>query len=79
MRKKDNTEDNILISLITSVYNTEDIFLEELAYSVFNQVTEVKFEWLILDNGSEYQETINFLEKLLVTAKLPDAAISSGG
>ena len=42
-----------LLSFVTSAYDTDEIFLEELAVSVFQQDGGTDFEWFILDNGSE--------------------------
>jgi glycosyltransferase involved in cell wall biosynthesis len=41
-----------LLSFITTAYDTDPIFLEELAASLFAQDGGMEFEWLILDNGS---------------------------
>jgi glycosyltransferase involved in cell wall biosynthesis len=46
-----------LLSFITTAYNTDPLFLEELAASVFQQDGGTDFEWLILDNGSADAKT----------------------
>lgn len=53
-----------LLSFITSAYNTDPVFLEELGSSVFLQDGGMHFEWLILDNGSTNEETRRALQKL---------------
>lgn len=46
-----------LFSIITTVYNTDSLYFEELAQMVAGQ-TFGDFEWLLLDNGSERSETV---------------------
>ena len=53
-----------LLSFITSAYNTDPVFLEELGRSVFLQDGGTQFEWLILDNGSTREDTRHALQKL---------------
>ena len=53
-----------LLSFVTSAYNTDPAFLEELGRSVFLQDGGVQFEWLILDNGSTREDTRITLEQL---------------
>ena len=50
-------QENGLLSFVTSAYDTDEIFLEELAVSVFQQDGGTDFEWFILDNGSEKEST----------------------
>ena len=53
-----------LISFVTSAYNTDPVFLEELGSSVFLQDGGTHFEWLILDNGSTNGNTRLALQAL---------------
>lgn len=53
-----------LLSFITTAYNTDPLFLEELGNSVFLQDGGMHFEWLILDNGSTEEGTRHALAKL---------------
>ncbi|MBR0823521.1 glycosyltransferase [Bradyrhizobium liaoningense] len=53
-----------LLSFVTTAYNTEPRFLEELGVSVFLQDGGVHFEWLILDNGSTEEGTRQALARL---------------
>ena len=53
-----------LISFITSAYNTPSSFLLELGNSLFVQDGGLNFEWLILDNGSTKEETLDALHAL---------------
>lgn len=53
-----------LISFVTSAYNTEVVFLEEIGRSVLQQDGGIHFEWLILDNGSTNHDTCEALKKL---------------
>lgn len=46
-----------LLSLITTVYDTDPSFLTDLAHTVFGQDTTAEFEWLILDNGTSRADT----------------------
>jgi glycosyltransferase involved in cell wall biosynthesis len=60
----DYTHESGLLSFITTVYNTDPVFLNELAASMFQQDGGVNFEWLILDNGSANQGTTDALQKI---------------
>ncbi|MET4186694.1 glycosyltransferase involved in cell wall biosynthesis [Bradyrhizobium sp. JR7.2] len=53
-----------LLSFVTTVYNTDPRFLEELGNSVFLQDGGMHFEWLILDNGSTEEGTRRTLVRL---------------
>jgi O-antigen biosynthesis protein len=53
-----------LLSFVTSAYNTDPRFLEELGNSVFLQDGGMHFEWLILDNGSTEEGTCRALARL---------------
>ncbi|MDP2025018.1 MAG: glycosyltransferase [Sulfuriferula sp.] len=53
-----------LLSFVTSAYNTDTVFLEELGSSVFLQDGGMQFEWLILDNGSTNEDTRRALQEL---------------
>lgn len=53
-----------LISFLTSAYNTDPKYLEELAASVFLQDGGTHFEWIILDNGSTCAETSKTLQSI---------------
>ena len=53
-----------LLSFVTTVYNTDPRFLEELGNSVFLQDGGMHFEWLILDNGSTEEGTRRALASL---------------
>ncbi|WP_170296042.1 glycosyltransferase [Azospirillum brasilense] len=53
-----------LISFLTTVWNTDPVFVAELAESVFGQDSGPGFEWIILDNGSVRADTIALLEEL---------------
>ena len=53
-----------LLSFVTSAYNTDERFLEELAVSVFQQDGGTDFEWFILDNGSENDSSRNALKTI---------------
>jgi len=57
-----------LLSFVTSAYNTDPKYLEELATSVFLQDGGTNFEWFILDNGSTHEDTC---DALLMIAKHP--------
>jgi GT2 family glycosyltransferase len=50
-------------SIVTSAFNTERIFLLELAASIKNQKYP-NFEWVIVDNGSTNQSTVETLEEI---------------
>ncbi|MGV2288755.1 glycosyltransferase [Trinickia sp. YCB016] len=66
MRRKRFVEGDTpgLLSLITTVYDTDPSFLTDLAHTVFGQVTTEEFEWLILDNGSTRLETREVLNEI---------------
>ncbi|MGY4350480.1 glycosyltransferase involved in cell wall biosynthesis [Bradyrhizobium sp. GM7.3] len=53
-----------LLSFVTTAYNTDPRFLEELGNSVFLQDGGMHFEWLILDNGSTEDGTRRTLVRL---------------
>ncbi|MDI4232962.1 glycosyltransferase [Bradyrhizobium sp. Arg237L] len=53
-----------LLSFVTTAYNTDPRFLEELGNSVFLQDGGMHFEWLILDNGSTEEGTRGTLVRL---------------
>jgi O-antigen biosynthesis protein len=53
-----------LLSFVTTAYNTDPQFLEELGNSVFLQDGGMHFEWLILDNGSTEESTRRALARL---------------
>jgi len=53
-----------LLSFVTSAYNTDPVFLEELGRCVFLQDGGTQFEWLILDNGSTRSDTRLALQQL---------------
>lgn len=53
-----------LLSFVTSVYNTDPKFLDELASSLFLQDGGTQFEWFILDNGSTVDETVSKLREI---------------
>jgi glycosyltransferase involved in cell wall biosynthesis len=53
-----------LLSFVTSAYNTDSVFLEELGSSMFLQDGGTQFEWLILDNGSTNEDTRRMLQEL---------------
>jgi glycosyltransferase involved in cell wall biosynthesis len=53
-----------LLSFITSAYNTDPKYLEELASSIFLQDGGTNFEWLILDNGSTDRNTCSTLQTI---------------
>jgi O-antigen biosynthesis protein len=53
-----------LLSFVTTVYDTDVVFVRHLAESVFSQDGGTNFEWLILDNGSKKPQTIEYLKTL---------------
>lgn len=53
-----------LISLVTTVWNTEPEYLGILAESVRSQAGGTRFEWLVLDNGTTHPETLWVLEQI---------------
>jgi glycosyltransferase involved in cell wall biosynthesis len=52
-----------VFSITTTIYNTDPRFLEELAVQVQNQ-TFHNFEWLLLDNGSEREDTVATVQNI---------------
>ncbi len=60
---REGSTSNIL-SLITTVYDTDADFLYDLAHTIFGQDTEMQFEWLILDNGSSNSHTLEALRNI---------------
>lgn len=56
-------EKKLKFSLATTVYNTSEIFLEELFQTVSRQSYN-NFEWLILDNGSSSVDTKSWLNRV---------------
>ena len=53
-----------LISLVTTVWNTDPAFLKPLAETVFGQDCGPGFEWLVLDNGSTREDTRRLLKAI---------------
>jgi O-antigen biosynthesis protein len=53
-----------LLSLVTTVWNTDLEYLRILARSVLEQEGGTCFEWVILDNGSTKPSTIEYLTEL---------------
>ncbi|MFM0128776.1 rhamnosyltransferase WsaF family glycosyltransferase [Paraburkholderia sediminicola] len=53
-----------LLSLITTVYDTDPSFLTDLAHTVFGQDTTLDFEWVVLDNGSTRHDTLEVLSEI---------------
>lgn len=53
-----------LVSLLTTVYDTDPSYLADLAHTVFGQEEAGEFEWILLDNGSTDPGTLSVLEKL---------------
>jgi glycosyltransferase involved in cell wall biosynthesis len=53
-----------LLSVITTVYDTEPDYLYDLANSIFGQINALPFEWVILDNGSTSKRTIEALRHI---------------
>jgi glycosyltransferase involved in cell wall biosynthesis len=47
-----------LLSFVTTVWNTDPAYVQELANSVFAQDFGTEFEWFILDNGCTRPDTI---------------------
>jgi len=56
---------DFLYSFVTSAYNTDPIYLYELADCVRAQVA-CKYEWVLLDNGSTRPECREALEKIAI-------------
>lgn len=50
-----------LLSIVTTVYDTDADYLHALAHSLFAQDTPIDFEWVLLDNGSTKGETLEAL------------------
>lgn len=63
-REGDYAQEPGLLSFVTSAYDTDPVFLEELATSMFSQDGGMHFEWLILDNGSTKSETRIALQRI---------------
>lgn len=53
-----------LLSLVTTVWNTDVAYLRILAQSVLEQRGGTGFEWMVLDNGSTNRETIDYLAEI---------------
>lgn len=60
---REGSTSNIL-SLVTTVYDTDADFLYDLAHTIFGQDTKLQFEWLILDNGSSDSKTLEALRNI---------------
>jgi glycosyltransferase involved in cell wall biosynthesis len=58
-----------LLSFLTTVWNTPVQFLKPLAESLFCQADEYDFEWVLLDNGSAQQETVDYVAELAAKHK----------
>jgi hypothetical protein len=54
-----------LLSLISTVWNTDPYFLKVLTESIFRQQTVQPFEWVVLDNGSHSAATRTYLETVV--------------
>lgn len=52
------------LTFVTSVWNTDPSYLEELRRSVINQDSGPVFRWIVLDNGSKNNATVDFLKAL---------------
>jgi O-antigen biosynthesis protein len=53
------------LSFITTIWNTEPEFLAKLAEAVFGQDSGSEtFEWVILDNGTDREETRKIIERI---------------
>ena len=50
------------LSFLTTIWNTPAQYLLELADTVFTQDCNARFEWVILDNGSTRQDTIEAMQ-----------------
>lgn len=55
-------KDNVVISIITPFYNAKK-YLEDTAKCVINQ-TFPFFEWLIVDDGSTDEDSLNYLQQI---------------
>jgi glycosyltransferase involved in cell wall biosynthesis len=53
-----------LLSIISTVYDTDAAYLHALAHSLFSQDTLIDFEWVLLDNGSTKDETLEALTRI---------------
>lgn len=65
-RRRENgyQQESGLLSFVTTAYDTDPLYLKELANSIFSQDGGMQFEWFILDNGSKNEETCNMLQEL---------------
>ncbi len=57
-------EDPGLLSLLTAAWNTPPNYLTELGESVLSQLDAPNYEWIVLDNGSTNQETVEAVQRL---------------
>ena len=57
-----------LFSLVTTVWNTDPAFVQELAECVLGQLGAGAFEWVILDNGTTREETRALLQRIAAQA-----------
>ena len=55
---------SVMYSLITTVYDIDPDYLNDLANTVFGQINPPKFEWVILDNGTSNPGTLSMMERL---------------
>ena len=53
-----------MVSLLTTVWNTDPVLVTELAETVFGQDCGAGFEWIILDNGTTRADTKQVLHRL---------------
>lgn len=58
------SDDSIYFSILTGVYNTPHDFLLQLAETIFSQ-TYCNFEWILIDDCSESEDTRRALLKLV--------------
>jgi glycosyltransferase involved in cell wall biosynthesis len=59
------------LSFLTPVWNTDPEFLQMLAESILGQDTdEIGFEWVIFDNGSTHEKTLEVLDRLTSDARV---------
>ena len=56
-RRSAHVAQSDLISFLTTAWNTDPVYLEQLAASVFGQDGGTAFEWVVLDNGSTRDDT----------------------
>lgn len=61
---RNRTQEPGLLSFVTTVWNTDVLYLRQLVESVAAQDGGTHFEWIILDNGSHAAETVAYLEGL---------------